>query len=105
MSLWRGEFTRERFFRGIGKYMVFGVALIIARQTDIIIADVLDFIKHIDSHSILFQYRMLGYLAIHEALSVYGKLSSLGVPLPVGMLSKLNEYKDALEKREPEKTI
>ena len=48
--------------------MTFGIALIIARQIDIVIADVLDFIAHVSTHSILFQYRMLGILAVHEEI-------------------------------------
>lgn len=104
-SLYNGNFSWLRFLRWAMKYVAFWIAVTTARQLDLVISDVLDVVQGLSTHMILFQYRMIWYLAIHEATSILGKLEEMGVPIPSGMRQRIKEYQERLEKKVPETTV
>lgn len=96
IALSKWTFDIERFMRWIYKFILFWVAIIVWNEIDNALSD---FVSVIDLHSFHFflaKFWIIWYIFVHEAISALGKLYSIGVPIPKGLIDKLLGYKKTL---------
>jgi len=97
VSIYKGTFSLERFREWITKFTLYGIAIVVANQIDIVLWEFLNVVNTKEVHVLLAKYWVTAYIAIHETLSVIRKLSKLWLKLPQTIVNKLLYYRDVMD--------
>lgn len=97
IALNKGTFSPDRLIKGIYKFILFGVAIVIGNQVDLVLSELVNVVRLEDFHFFLAKFWIIWYMSIHESISALGKLYSIGVPLPKTLIDKLLGYKKMLD--------
>ena len=92
-----GKPSARKFFRGIGKFVVYGLALKIASLSDV----------GMGTADLGFSLANLlcGYLCANEALSALTHLGEFGVPIPTWLFERLRTYRNKIEQTESQQDV
>jgi len=83
---------------GICKFLLYAVAVMVAHLLDLSSGDLLPWFDN------PVRDFMIGYLAANEFLSVSVHLDALGVRLPMGLLSRVQRYRDMADREDCKET-
>lgn len=89
IACWQGKFSKKRMMQGLVKFILYGIAMIVGNQIDMLIFHT--------SVEFWAKNLIVLYIWINDGISILKHLSTLWLNIPRKLIDRLQQFQDSLD--------